>query len=230
MSLKLAIHSVTSVLAVTAVSATSIHAEAVSYRLDMTRDGIVHEMVVYDFWSGEYPGPVVAIGKTDKGSTVIRGSTSLRNPTNDAACAVSNGLYHPWAAKSKTDYEIYSVIGNTFYTATKDLEIVHHVQPDSDENPILKLSAGEKLNRSVYLGEGFCQYVVGDTQKEIQTDCASVSDNADFTMTELPTHKMEQWIKFDCKKGTSIYVNVEELLKQKGVTEGQIESYGSVTR
>lgn len=219
-----------SLLAFTAASVSALSVEAASYNLDITRNGITHEMVVYDFWSGEYPGPVVAIGKTDKGSTVIKGSTSLRNPTNDAACAVSNGLYHPWAAKTKTDYEIYSVIGNTVYTATKDLEVVHHVQPDTDENPILKMSAGQKLSRSVYLGEGFCQYVVGDSQKEIQTDCASVSDNADFAVTELPAHKTEQWIKFECKKGASIYVNVEELLKQKGVTEGQIESYGSVTR
>lgn len=227
---KLSAHSFLAALAFTAASLSALSAEAASYKLDITRNGINHEMVVYDFWSGEYPEPVVAIGKTDKGSTVIKGSTSLRNPTNDTTCAVSNGLYHPWAAKTKTAFEFYSVIGDTVYTATKDLEVVHNVQPDSDENPILKMSAGQRLSRSVYLAEGFCQYVVEDSQKEIETDCAAVSDNADFVVTELPAHKMEQWIKFDCQRGSSIYVNVEDLLKQKGVTEGQIESYGSVSR
>jgi hypothetical protein len=217
-------------MAVAGALTVATQSEAASYRLDMTRDGVVHEMVVYDFWSGEYPGPVVAIGKSDNGTTKITGSTSLRNPSKDVSCTVNNGLYHPWAEKTKTPYEIYSVVGNTEYTAKKDIEVLHYSQDQSEENPKLKVAAGQKLTRSVYLGEGFCQYVVGNTEIEIQTDCAQVGDNADFAKTDLPSHSSEQWIKFDCLKGSSVYVNVDDLLKQKGVTEGQIESYGSVTR
>jgi len=99
---------------------------------------------------------------------------------------------------AKTAYDIYTVTGNTEYTATKDIDVVHFSQMDSTEQPVLKISVGEKLTRSVYLGEGFCQYVVENTQTEIQTDCAQIGDNSDFAKLDLPSHGTEQWIKFDC--------------------------------
>jgi hypothetical protein len=219
-----------SILALTGTIASTLSAEAASYALDMTRDGKTLEMVVYDFWSTEYPGPVVAIGKSDLGSTKILGSASMRNPTNDVACTVSNGLYHPWAEKTKTPYEIYTVTGIIDYTATKDTEINYFSETEVGHSIKLSLAAGEKLTRSVYLSEGSCQFVIGNTQKEIQTDCGQVDNNPNFLKTELPSHGTEQWIKFSCKQGSSAYVNVDDLLKQKGVSEGKIESYGSVAR
>lgn len=220
-------------LALMAIAGTftiATQSEAASYRLDMTRNGVVHEMVVYDFWSGEYPSPVVAIGKSDKGTTKVIGSTSMRKLVNDTACTVSNGLYHPWAEKTKTPYEIYTVAGNTEYTATKDIEVTFFDNSAAGETKKLTVANGEKLTQAVYLGEGFCQYVVGNTRLEIQTDCAQVGDNIDFAKTDLPAHPTEQIIKFSCKEGIDVYVTVDHLLKQKGVKEGQIESYGSVTR
>ena len=205
-------------------------AGAASYTLDMTRNNVTHTMVIYDFWSTEYPGPVIAIGKSDSGTTEILGSASMRNPKNDVACKVSNGLYHPWAEKTETPYEIYTVTGITDYSATKDTEITYITETDLGQDNKLSLAAGDKLTRAVYLSEGYCQYVIGDTQKEIQTDCGQVDNNPNFAKTELPSHGTEQWIKFSCKQGTSVYVNVDDLLKQKGVSQGQIESYGSVAR
>jgi hypothetical protein len=219
-----------SIVALSGTLASTLSAEAASYRLDITRNNATLEMVVYDFWSTEYPGPVVAIGKSDLGSTKILGSASMRNPKNEIACTVSNGLYHPWAEKTKTPYEIFTVTGITDYTATKDTEITYFSETEVGQSIKLSLAAGEKLTRSVYLSEGFCQFVIGNTQKEIQTDCGQVDNNPNFVKTELPSHGTEQWIKFSCKQGSSVYVNVDDLLKQKGVSEGQIESYGSVAR
>jgi hypothetical protein len=219
-----------SILALTGTLASTISAEAASFRLDITRDGKTLEMVVYDLWSGEYPGPVVAIGKSDKGTTKIIGSTSMRKMENDATCTVSNGLYHPWAEKTKTPYELYTVTGNAEYTATKDIEVTFFDNNAVGEYKKMTVASGEKLTEAVYLGEGFCQYVVGGARTEIQTDCAQVGDNNDFVKTDLPSHPTEQVIKLSCKEGIDAYVTVDQLLKQKDVKEGQIESYGSVTR
>lgn len=219
-----------SILALTGTLASSLSAEAASYRLDITRDGKTLEMVVYDIWSGEYPGPVIAIGKSDKGTTKIIGSSSMRKMENDATCTVSNGLYHPWAEKTKTPYDLYTVTGNTEYTATKDIEVTFFDDSAAGEYKKMTVTKGEKLTQAVYLSEGFCQYVVGGTRPEIQTDCAQVGDNNDFVKADLPSHPTEQVIKFSCKEGIEAYVTVDQLLKQEGVKEGQIESYGTVTR
>lgn len=212
----------------TAALTATVSANAATFLLDMTRNGVTHSMVVHDFWSGEYPGPVVAIGKSNKGKTTILGSSSMRNPMKDQSCTVSNGLYHPWADRTKTPYEIYTVTGITEYVASKDVEISYSEVVGQTSK--LKLAAGEKLTRAVYLGEGFCQYVVGNTQKEIQTDCAEIGDNTDLVKTDYPTHATEQWIKFSCLDGGEAYVAVDDLLTQEGVQEGQIASYGSVKR
>lgn len=208
----------------------TLASQASTFRLDIERAGVTHEMVVYDLWSGEYPGPVVAVGKSDKGTTTVLGSSSLRQPTKDQKCEISNGLYHPWAEPTKSKADFFTITGYTEYVAKKDIEIQYLADEEPLQTITEKISKGEKLSKAIYLGEGFCQFTVDKSQAEVELDCAQVDDNADFEKVDRPAHATEQWIKFSCLNGGQAYVEVNDLLKQRGVREGQIQSYGTVTR
>ncbi len=190
---------------------------AVTFQLDIERAGVTREMVVYMLWSGQYPGPVI-------------GSASLRQPTNDQKCEISNGLYHPWSEPTKSKADFFTITGYTEYVAKKEIDIQYLADEEHLQTITEVISKGEKLLKAIYLGEGFCQFTVEKSQAEVEMDCAQVDDNADFEKVDRPAYSTEQWIKVSCLNGGEAYLEVNDLLRQPGVREEQIQSYGTVIR
>ncbi len=171
-------------------------------------------MVTYNFWSGEYPKPVIYIQPTANGWARIRGYESLRNPGRKEVCTVKTGLYHPWSKDNTSLINYYTIIPKVTYVARQNTTLNNR-----------RIKKGDILDNEFYLAEGDCSYLL-NKKKKITTFC--LGDAAEFQRIEKPAHPSEQWLYIKCREGYNVFVRDTDLLRQLGVKKGVIKGYGKV--
>lgn len=186
-----------------------------SYLLPITRDGTTHTMLAYNFWSGEYPSPVIDVQADRNKTRKIMGYTTLRNPDKKKACTIKSGIYHPWSQDKTSLINYYTIVPNVSYLAHGDNVL---------EN--LKLKKGDQLKEEIYLAEGYCSYLLNG-KIALETMCIG-EENSHFKRVEVRSHATEQWLYLTCQEGYKLFVEDKGLLTQKGVIEGKIIGYGEV--
>jgi hypothetical protein len=198
-----------------------------SYLLPITRAGQTNMMVAYNFWSTEYPGPVVNVNSTKRGTTTVQAFKSLRKLDTPVNCAIKNGIYHPWG-KSPSLISWYTITPASTYTAKQPGDFKYNT--DGADEAVLPLKTGDKLTRAVYLSEGFCQVSVAldGKETEVGTSCTNLEENEALENT-VGGGQVEQWLYVRCADGTKAFIEDTVLLAQPGVKEGQITGYGSVS-
>lgn len=208
----------------------SICADEVPYKIDITRDGKTSTQVAYNFWSGEYPSPVINVHANETGKTTIEGYASLRDKKERKACTVKNGLYHPWAKEENSLINFYTI------TPVEDYEVV--VAPAQEGGEGLgeeRLKVGDKILNVIYLAEGISQGTLHtpnkpDTLMDFYSDMLETNAKMFKKIQETNTANIvEQWLYVKCEEGHNVFVEDEDLLSQKGVKEGQITGYGSIS-
>jgi len=197
------------------LTSTQTQANEEPYTLPITRNGITQTMLAYNFWSGEYPLPVINVKPSNKKWNKIWGYTSLRKINNKKACTIRSGLHHPWSKDVTSIINFYSVIPKIDYIVKKDTKL--------EEEPLQK---GDKLENEVYLSEGYCRYTL-NAKRSFDAFCIS-NKNKKFKQMKHPSHDKEQWLYLECKEGYNIFVKDEDLLTQPNVSEGSIKGYGEV--
>jgi hypothetical protein len=196
--------------------------ETRAYRLPITRDGVAKERVAYNFWSTEWPGPVVDVKTSVKGSTTIKAYTSLRQlPASTVSCTIKNGIYHPWSHTENSVVNYYTL------TAVKSYKALTAFSVDETQYP-----AGTVVDNVVYASEGYCLgtlKVPGKAPVENDFSCEMV-ETKDFEALN-PSAKSdefnEQWFYVTCSEGYKAFVSDKGLLSEPGVTEGTFGDYGS---
>ena len=191
-----------------------LHASVDAYPIPVTRNGVTHTMITYNFWSGEYPKPVIYIQPTHNGRAKIKGYASLRNPKTKKVCTVKAGIYHPWSKDDISLINYYTIIPKITYTARKNTMI-------EDK----KIKKGDIFDNKFYLSEGDCSYILNKKEK-VTAFC--LENSAEFKRSEKPAHPSEQWLYIKCKEGYNVFVRDRDLLKQPGVNIGRIIKYGKV--
>jgi len=190
-----------------------------SYALPITRHGVTHSMVAYNFWSGEYPKPVIYVERTHGKWTKIKGYASLRRLTERKVCSIKSGLYHPLSRDKTSLINYYSIIPKIDYAARRNTVL--------DNQHIQK---GDRLENEFYIAEGSCVYLL-NKRKQITTTCIeeAVEDPSVFRRIEKPSHPREQWLYLNCREGYKVFVRDADLLSQPNVRRGAISGYGRVT-
>ena len=194
-----------------------------SYTSTIVRHGIAHKMVVYNYWSGEYPNPVIYVKPTMDGWRKINGYLSLRNPKSRKVCTIKSGIYHPWSKDRISLIGYYSIMPQVNYIVLKNNIL--------DEQRIRR---GDRLNNEIYIAEGSCNYKLNN-RKNITTTCVenfiegSIKNSREFKQIKTPSHPSEQWLYLKCREGYNIFVRDKDLLHQHGVRKGMISGYGKVT-
>jgi hypothetical protein len=211
-----------------------------SYKISINRDNKTFKKMVYAYWSGEYPMPVIDVSSQSKGNTKIEAYKSLRDLKEKVECTISNGIYHPWSSdnkKTKTIFysikaqEDYAVIKKTSYEMFSMDEKTSTIQ--AVQTP---LNPGDQIQDIYYAGEGTCSgtHVTKVNKKrfakEIDFNCELVDDRKSFKRL-TPAHKddvIEQWLYVSCQEGYKAFITDEALLKSPGAKEGTIKEYGTV--
>jgi hypothetical protein len=216
-------------LAVLAGSVTAHASEWQTYKADITRNGTTETRVLYNFWSGEYPGPVIDVSAKAKGkTTVVQGYASLRDLSGKTNCEIKNGVYHPWSNTDKSARQYYTVAPLIEYKAEKDISI--ETMDEGQEK--LAIKAGSLITEEVYYGEGMSgAVVVTDGVRKAITVSHDAFENVDgLKLMSKPASedKYEQWIELKCKDGKKVFTGVKALMRTKGVQEGSMLGYGEV--
>lgn len=229
------------ILAISLFQSISFANDPSSYKLEIIRDSKTQQKMVYRFWSGEYPQPVIDVQSKIKGKTVITASTSLRNPSETVSCTINNGVYHPWSqAKNNTPVIFYSVKSQEDYLVKKKTSMerfVYESETSAGRTETYEFNPGDQIQNIYYAGEGYCVGSHIQTIKkqkkltEIDFSCELVDDKNSFKRLTPPTAKddlIEQWLYISCAEGHKAFIRDNDLLASPGVKEGTIKDYGSV--
>ncbi|MBK8011503.1 MAG: hypothetical protein IPK13_09140 [Deltaproteobacteria bacterium] len=191
-----------------------------SYTLPIIRNGRKTIRVAANFWSGEYPSPVIDVNSSSPGETEIKAYKSLRDEKPATRCTITNGLYHPWSTTPNSVVSYYQIVPLVEYKALRPRTIAG-----------AKLEKGAVISRLLYLAEGSCQGVVRRGKKETPIDfpCEEVNEAQGMRLVSGAHDKFEeQWLHVSCKQGHKAFIRDRELLATAGVREGEVESYGVV--
>lgn len=193
-----------------------VQASEEPYLLPIERNGTTHTMLSYNFWSGEYPHPVISVWSTKNKWVTIEGYSSLRKLDTKKSCTIQTGIYHPWSRTKNSIINYYSIIPQVNYEVQKETVLEGK-----------QFKKGDKLNKELYLSEGFCAYALKNG-KRFDAFCIDEKDK-NFKRIESPSHPSEQWLYVRCKENYNIFVKDSDLLGQAHVKEGQITGYGEVS-
>ena len=188
-----------------------------SYSASITRNGFTKLMTIYDFWSREYPKPVIYIKPNKSGYIRIKGYPSPRKLTKKTPCLIKTGLYHPWSEDNTSVKVFYTITPKVSYIALKNINL--------DDGKI-KIDKGDILENEAYISEGECYYILNKI-KGITTYCIG-EDNKEFKKIKERSFPTQQWLYLQCKEGYNIFIQDKELLKYPQVTKGVIKDYGKV--
>lgn len=208
------------VISATLLLQTSALAEPVdAYKANVRRNNVTAQRLIYNFWSGEYPAPVIDVHASKSGTTKINAHKSLRMLDEAVSCTIKNGLYHPWSDNKTSVRDYYTV------TDMADYEVKHQVELDGVLQP------GDRLINVFPFAEGLCKGTLqSKSRKEnIQFSCDALDDPDQFkNLTPTADRFHEQWLYLSCAEGYAAFVRDEDLLKQPGIKTGRIVRYGTV--
>jgi hypothetical protein len=208
----------------------SVLAEPVGYQLPTLREGVVTTRLAYNFWSGEYPGPVIDVTQ----DITIQAYDSVRTLDSLKSCTIQKGLYHPWSETKNSIDSFYSIIDIFSYEAQADISFADGTIGSEEKSFTVK--KGEKIINEVYLSEGWCTATLltaDATKNEVYYYCEEVSENANFKVISDADPKasdsfLEQWMYLNCAEGYNAFIQDSALLAVPYVKEGQFLDYGKV--
>lgn len=163
-------------------------------------------MAAVEFWSGEYPSPVMQVDR--EVSLPARPDPCDERPS--VPCAIPAGLYHPWAGQGR----YLTLQESTFYRATAAFTY--------SEGPALR--QGDTLELTHYLAEGMCALVHRGTR--FDASCPD-ADNLPLELIREPATEPQQL--FD--PGCGAWLDVDSaLFVRPEIQHGRITGYGEVGR
>ncbi|MDD5359931.1 MAG: hypothetical protein PHI02_06660 [Sulfurovaceae bacterium] len=205
----------------------ALYAEEVPYKIDIIRNGKAHHQVAYNFWSGEYPSPVINVHAGKNGKTTIEGYVSMRDKKERKICTIKNGLYHPWSKDKNSYINFYTIVPVESY------EVISTPANDLAEK---SLKTGDKIINIVYLGEGESQGILQSNSNEdtliyFQSQIFENNPKIFKSIENISTYNNdEQWLYLKCDERYNVFVEDKDILSQKGIKKGQITSYGEISK
>ena len=218
-------------LSLTMLSNIALYAEEVPYKIDIIRNGKVHHQVAYNFWSGEYPSPVINVHAGKNGKTTIAGYVSMRDKKERKICTIKNALYHPWSKDENSYINLYTIVPVESYEILSAPS--YDIQRELGET---NLKAGDKILNIVYLGEGYSEGILHsnaneDTLVSFQSQLFENNPKIFKRIENISTYqKDEQWLYLKCDEGYNVFVEDKDILSQKGIKEGQTTGYGEISK
>jgi hypothetical protein len=209
-----------------------------SYSLPITRQGLTTTRVAYNFWSGEWPTPVIDVNSDKTGSTTIQAYKTLRDPkeSDKVACTITNGIYHPWSKKDPSIIIYYSLSSRESYVAKEDTFLPMYDSEGNEKR--LQIPKDSVISNVIYYAENYCGAILrmGKKARSISASCDFFTENKSLVMTSKKEKDdySEQWLYLQCAEknmdGSSLkaFVRDEEILKQPGIKQGCPAEYGQV--
>ncbi len=222
-------------LTLSALSLSVFAQPPVSKITSIVRENQWHTRVSYEFWSGEYPSPVIDLSAKVVGKSTIKVERSYETPGKTAMCTVDNGVYHPWSTTTNATYITIAALKEYKLTRAFDFESNSYDEKSGDiKTEKIKAQHGDVVTRVVYLGEGYCSaeliYQPNLQRKEVDFFCGDIDDTSIFKETKQSQSDnfSEQWIAFTCAEGFTGYIQDKQLLASPGARPGRILSHGEV--
>ncbi len=215
-----------------------------SYKLSITRGGKASTRVAYNYWSGEYPTPIIDVNSGKTGTTAVDGYLSLRDMKDIRTCTIKNGVYNPWSKSDASIENYYTLAAVDDFLVLKDFfmtKTYFGAGVKAFEKKI-KVPAGAKIVNVVYGAENYCTATlqIGKNLTPIDESCDFFYENPKNLqkISKENDQFREEWLYLNCSEksesgGTlKVFVNADALMgqKDKGIREGCMGlSYGSVT-
>ncbi|MES3038862.1 MAG: hypothetical protein V4736_13215, partial [Bdellovibrionota bacterium] len=214
-----------------------------SYKLPITRNGATKTRVAYNYWSGEYPMPVIDVNSYQSGTTKIDAQSSLRETTGaKQSCTIRNGVYHPWSSTPNSVINYYSLSNADDFLVIKAMKIQDVVQSANQKtrNVALEIPVGAKFVNVTYGSENYCgaTLIMGKRKIAVFEGCDFFYDNKTYLKQTTPKDDFqEQWLYLACQekdaqgKALKLFVKDSDLMAQEaaGIKMGCIQGYGSAT-
>ncbi len=178
---------------------------------------------VWNFWSGEYPQPVVQVIST----VTLNAVSDVCVPGERFSCSVPAGLYHPW---SELEYGYVTVRGSYLYVAVAPFTVTVY----EDEREVdVPYPAGTRVEVPTYLSEGLCRFWLPDRRLDEELCPESwTTASGESIFTALPAAKAPtggQYFRALCAEGRSGWIRADEsLFEHAEVIEGELRGWGAV--
>lgn len=172
-----------------------------------------------NFWSGEYPRPVIKITADTKIPALRKIPFGGRPREKSIPCSVSKGVYHPWAKKTKATYLSVSAI--SVYEAKTAMTI--EVEQDEIGRTKISLNPGDRVHQLAYYGGNLC-LIEAKGHKG-----ASYCPDDDEFKAIIRNNYYRQYLKVSCQEGYLAFISVTDgIFTIKGIERGNISEYGHV--
>ena len=175
-----------------------------------------------NFWSGEYPSPVVNV----LADTKIDGVINYRKKTksNIKACTLPRGQYHPWSMENKDRYVSGQPI---LHYKARSRTMLHGVIKGQKRGSRFPLRKNSLISVFSYLSEGQCLLSVGKKAIELVAECP---DPKKFEpLNKVNMGRERQLFKADCKEGFIAWIEVNKaLFKNKSIEQGSHMGWGKL--
>lgn len=172
--------------------------------------------LVFGFWQGEYPSPVVQLDRPLR--TKVR--TDPCGGTTVKGCTAPAGLYHPWAKDTQRPE------GTSFGVRTMP-EAYTLAKPHSVAGQ--KLAQGTTVTVLTYLSEGLCSMEANGQRLEDMCPGTGPHDDTIWKRTGGEQPEPVQMVQVRCTGGSTGWLVVDDaLMGTAGVREGLLQGYGEV--
>jgi hypothetical protein len=107
--------------------------------------------------------------------------------------------------------------------------LVEYLSLKNQELGGVSIKIHDKISEVHYLAEGICEARVAGGKDRVDFECNSLDDTSNYKPLRGQENKFaEQWLYVKCAENYEAFVEDRALLKQKGITEGEIKGYGEV--
>lgn len=172
-----------------------------------------------EFWSGEYPSPVIKVTADTKMKALKEIPFGSRPYIEPVSCTMNKGVYHPWAKKTRATY--HSVTGITVHEAKVATTI--ELEQGGIVPVKISLKPGELVRQLAYYSENYCLIEIKGLKG------AAVCLDEDEFKTVISNNYYHQYVKTSCQEGYQAYISVtDDIFKIKGIERGSIVEYGHV--
>ena len=119
-----------------------LFADNLCQKVKIERNNKKYNAIIYNIWSGEYPGVVINVQKRSQ----VYGYLDLKKLKRKKVCTIKKGLYHPWSEDNISVKEFLTIAPEVEYLALRD-----DVRIDDNSNKKIKIKKGDKLTCEAYL-------------------------------------------------------------------------------